>query len=274
MILIAIFHKKMKKILILILVFLILFSCKNRKETYQKKKETTPVILVSKDSERVFETWLGESVGNDNFKCINMYSVKIIDSLKTLLRMADGIIISGGEDVNPELYGKELEKDRCGIFDNYRDFLEQIMISYAIENKIPLLGICRGHQIMNVTLDGSLIIDIPEDIGSDSLHRNEGRTNHMIYLEKDSYVFNIVKADSGIILSNHHQAVDKIAPDYKISSYAVDKIAESLEPVDTTIHPFILGVQWHPEGMDVNSPFSGNIARKFFSKVNQHYMID
>ena len=264
----------MKKILIVILAFLTILSCKDQKETGIENKKNSSVILVSKDSEKIFETWLIKSTGLENFSCINMYPFKEIDSVKSLLKMADGIIISGGVDVNPGLYGKANEKDRCGVLDDYRDILEQLMISYALQNEIPLLGVCRGHQIMNVSLSGSLIIDIPEDIGSDTLHRNNGRTNHMIYLERNSYLYNIVKIDSGMILSNHHQAIDKLAPDYKISSYAGDKVAESLEPVDTTTHPFILGVQWHPEGMDVNSPFSGNIARKFFSKANQHFLND
>ncbi|MCF6200710.1 MAG: gamma-glutamyl-gamma-aminobutyrate hydrolase family protein, partial [Hydrogenimonas sp.] len=73
---------------------------------------------------------------------------------------------------------------------------------------------------------------------------------------------------------NHHQAVKKLAKGFRISACAKDKVAEAIEPVDTLLHPFILGVQWHPEAMDVKNPLSGRIGRKFMYKVKQHFLID
>ena len=132
---------------------------------------------------------------------------------------------------------------------------------------------------MNETFGGSLIIDIPEDIGSKYLHRDSRKRElnkstsvyHMVYIERNSYLYNILKVDSGSIYSNHHQAVENIAPGFISSSFGKDKIIESIEPKDTLKHPFILGVQWHPEAMDVSNPLSSKIAHKYLEKVKDRF---
>ena len=271
----------MKRIVFSILIFSLIVSCNDR-EKINSDKRALPLILVSKDSTQTHDTWLSNSAGNHNFNCVNMYAVKSEDSVRLFLKKADGIIISGGEDVNPALYGKQNELDRCGTINPHRDSLEQMMINYAVKNKVPLLGICRGHQILNVTEGGSLIIDIPTDVGSNYLHRDSRKAEehkstavyHEVYIKRNTFLYNIVKIDSGSAYSNHHQAVDKVAPGFKISASAKDKVVESVEPTDTLIHPFILGVQWHPEAMDTENPLSGTVGRKFLNKVRQHFIID
>ncbi len=272
----------MKKFLVVVALVSIFSSCKHQQQSVTQVEVPKPLVLVSKDFNHTHQNWLRASIGNDKVKCVNMYAIKSLDSIRIMLKQADGIIISGGEDVNPALYGKEKELDRCGTINQHRDSLEQMMIRYAVNRKIPLLGICRGHQILNVTQGGSLIIDIPTDVGSLYLHRDSRKAkehkstavDHMIYIEKGTYLHNIVKVDSGSAYSNHHQAVDKLAPFFRISSYGKDKVVESIEPADTLRHPFILGVQWHPEAMKAENPLSGTIGRKFMGKVSQHFMID
>ena len=271
----------MKKVWFYVLIIGLSVSCKHQQRLNSAEK-SVPVVLVSKDFKNTHEKWLSNSTGNYNFKCVNMYAVKSKDSVNLLLKKADGIIISGGEDVNPGLYGKQNELNRCGTINPHRDSLEQKMIKFAVKNKIPLLGICRGHQMLNVTEGGSLIIDIPTDVGSKYLHRDsrkakEGKSTavyHEIYIKRNTFLYNIVKVDSGNGYSNHHQAVEKIAPDFNVSAFAKDKVVEAIEPVDTLLHPFILGVQWHPEAMDTKNPLSGTIGRKFMNKVTQHFKID
>jgi putative glutamine amidotransferase len=271
----------MKYHLVLFLFLLCYVSCKEEKKKVSLKdqdEENLPLILISKDFNNVFRNWLTASTKIDDFNCCNMYVLNSEDSLEILLKQADGIIISGGEDVHPSLYGKAGEINRCGEIDTRRDSLEQKMILYAIKNKIPLLGVCRGQQIINVTNGGTLIIDIPDDKGSLYLHRDirknaehmSTRTYHRIYPRKNTMLYQIIQSDSSSVHSNHHQAVDNLAGGFAGSSYSKDMIIESIELSDTLTHPFILGVQWHPEAMDVRNPFSGPIGRRFMQKVKQH----
>ncbi|MCF6365465.1 MAG: gamma-glutamyl-gamma-aminobutyrate hydrolase family protein [Bacteroidales bacterium] len=272
----------MNKFFVFAIFLLIFFSCKHQQNTVLQEDVNKPLVLVSKDYGNIHQDWLRASIGNDKVICFNMYAVKSSDSVRMMLHKADGIIISGGEDVNPALYGKENELNRCGSINSHRDSLEQMMIRYAVNRKIPLLGICRGLQILNVTQGGSLIIDIPADVGSKYLHRDSRKAkknkstavNHTVYINRGTYLYNIVKADSSIVYSNHHQAMEKVAPFFKVSSFAKDKVSESFEPADTLLHPFILGVQWHPEAMKTKNPLSGTIGKKFMTKVSQHFMID
>lgn len=273
--------KKMRRLIAILLIFVTIPACKQQK-TIVQYEGPIPLILVSKDPKAVFDTWLERASGNHHFKTLNMYDLKNTDSLKLMLRRSNGIIISGGEDVYPALYGKEYDTIRCGSFDRRRDSLEQLMIKFAIDNKVPLLAVCRGHQLLNVTMKGSLIVDIPEDVGSEHLHRDKRKAKrnkstkvfHTVMIDQKSFLYGIVKTDKCKVYSNHHQAVDKIAKGFRGVSYAADGIIESIEPIDTLQHPFILGVQWHPEAVNPRNKLSGPIAERFLFKVYQHAGID
>lgn len=272
----------MKKYIVFLIIIIALNSCKHQQKSFKSSNANKPIVLISKDFHNTHQNWLRKSIGNDDVVCVNMYAIKSKDSVRMMLKKANGIIIAGGEDVNPALYGKQNELGRCGTINPHRDSLEYMMIAFAMNRKIPLLGICRGHQILNVSQGGSLLIDIPTDVGSKYLHRDSRRAKvhkstavyHEVYIEDGTYLHNIVKVDSGSAYSNHHQAVEKLASFFKVSSFAKDKVAESIELIDTLRHPFVLGVQWHPEAMDVKNPLSGNIGRFFISKVNEHLKLN
>lgn len=163
----------------------------------------------------------------------------------TLLQRLDGLILSGGGDVSSDLYGGLPHCDLYGI-DRERDRAEILAVKYAMEYRLPLLGICRGIQIMNVALGGTLIEHIPDAVGEKVLHRlpNDKECVHSVLLMDDcltAQIFGHVVID---VPSFHHQAIRGAAPSLKVVAYSKDGIIEAVEMPG---HPFFIGVQWHPE---------------------------
>jgi putative glutamine amidotransferase len=227
---------------------------------------TKPLIIISKEYNKNFSSWL--SMADTNHNRVNMYNVSE-DSISLLLSLADGIIISGGPDIDPAIYGKESEKDRCENIDYRRDSLEMRMIRHAMDHDIPLLCICRGHQMLNAFMGGSLIIDIPTDHDTIIQHRQNGE--HDISIIEGTLLADILKLKTGSVNSRHHQAVDELAPGFIASAYAPDGIIEAMELADRERHPFVLGLQWHPESMirDSDSPLALPVVIRYMEAVHQ-----
>ncbi len=180
-----------------------------------------------------------------------------VDSALHLLSTADAIVFTGGEDVVPSYYGKEADSARCQTNPG-RDSLEFALIREAMLLKLPILGVCRGQQILNVALGGTLIVDIPADHPGEVIHQCDDYIHcyHSVNIAKGSLLQSIVKADTGMVTTNHHQAIEKLAPGMLISASSADSIAEAIEWIDTLNHPFFIAVQWHPERMDAQSTLS------------------
>ena len=228
----------------------------------------TPLVLVSKEYDNRFAEWLPMAGGRVDQ--VNMYNIAM-DSIGFYLSMADGMVITGGPDVNPEYYGKGADTGRCGTIDYRRDTLEMEMIRYALENNVPLLGICRGNQIMNVAAGGSLIIDIPTD--HDTIVKHCCRINHPVQIVEGTMLAAIIGRDSGTINSSHHQAVEELAPGFRATAFAPDGIIEAIELADGNGHPFVMGVQWHPETLireSADHPFSLPIVIRFMEEVQKY----
>jgi putative glutamine amidotransferase len=247
---------KSKKGIFLIVFFLVilLVGCSHKPDAE---------ILISKIYNDNFPEWLSQTGKNLVFK--DMYKVRM-DSVDYFLREADGIIISGGEDVNPALYGMEKEIGKCEEIDYRRDTLEIRMIKYAIANRIPLLCICRGCQILNVVNGGTLIPDIQTDYGTAIIHRG-GTSKHTVSISEGTLLYEICRVRGDTVNSYHHQAVKDIAPSFRAVAYAQDSIIEAIEPADTSGHAFLLGLQWHPEVMEFSDPLSGLVADRFIKEV-------
>jgi len=206
---------------------------------------------------------------------INMYELGV-DSAVTLLKTCDGLIVTGGADVYPGWYGKISDTARCGSFDLYRDTLEMALIKEAIKLKMPIIGICRGEQIINVTLGGSLIIDIPTDHDTMVKHMQKDWKNcfHQVDIIDNSLLHHICQTTNGKVNSNHHQAIDKMAPGLHAVAYAPDEIVEAVEWRDVIDKGFLLAVQWHPERLDtVNVSLSLPIAREFIFQARDYNSI-
>ena len=186
------------------------------------------------------------------------------DSAIKLLSSCDGIIFTGGEDVVPSYYGKGFDSARCES-NPARDVLEMALIKEAMGLKMPVFGVCRGQQILNVALGGTLIVDIPTDKPGNVLHRCEDYTRcfHKITAIKGSQLFLTSQADTGTVTTNHHQAIEKPAPEIRITAWSADSTAEAMEWADPEGKSFLMTVQWHPERMDTISPFSMPLIKKF-----------
>ena len=189
------------------------------------------------------------------------------DSLEKILNEVDGLILTGGTDIHPSYHGKDTAVAQCGTIDEYRDSLELALVEHSFQRKIPTLGGCRGMQLLNVAKGGSLIIDIPSEIGSTIHQQQEGDAHHMV--SNHPWLANLLEGDSGMVNSNHHQAIDALAAGFKVLAYAPDSIIESFYWEDTNVHPFVLGVQWHPERMERDDPMAANVARVFVKNLSR-----
>jgi putative glutamine amidotransferase len=226
-------------------------------------------VAVSKASGS-YETWLHGA--DPDAVIVNMYGMTV-DSALFVLSTCQGLLLTGGEDVNPEYYGKLNELSKCEEIDNYRDSLELALIGRALLVRMPVFGICRGEQILNVALGGTLLTDIPSDIGKQVAHRcppGSPDCMHSVKIDKQSDLFQITGLENGVVNSYHHQAVDMIAPGMKISAMSDNGVAEAIERESPLGKSFIMGVQWHPEALDKNPGLSKPLADNFIDQINKY----
>lgn len=174
----------------------------------------------------------------------------------------DGLIVPGGDDVNPKLYGQEIS-EKCGKINPVRDAIDPVVLKAFLKTGKPVLGICRGEQILNVILGGTLHQDIQgfqKLKHSDFRHRNRGC--HAVAIQPGTKLREILGAEEISVNTLHHQAVDAPAPDIAISAISPDGIVEAFE---LPSHPFCLGVQWHPEFMAARHEHARKLIQAFVS---------
>lgn len=166
--------------------------------------------------------------------------------IKQCFEMCDGILMTGGHDVNPKVYGAEAIAE-CGIPCDVRDEMERILFDMAMENDKPVLGICRGIQLMNALLGGSLYQDLPTEYELDVEHHMQppyNRVAHKVEILEGTPLANIIGSGMYGVNSYHHQAVREVAPKAEVMAFSEDGLVEAINVPDKK---FIMGVQWHPE---------------------------
>lgn len=160
----------------------------------------------------------------------------------------DGLILTGGEDISPLLFGEEPIKETKNICYN-RDRMELALFNQAYKKDLPVLGICRGLQLINTALDGTLYQDInsqiKDSLGHISTYNIDGGY-HSIKIKKDTILFDIFKEEKINVNSQHHQSIKDLGRNLRINALSSDGIVEGAE---STNSKFVLGVQFHPEAM-------------------------
>ena len=196
-----------------------------------------------------------ESLGNDYVESvIKAGGVPIIlpilsdeESIRRQVELLDGIILSGGIDINPLLYNEE-PSPKLGYIYPDKDEFDILLVKIAYELNKPILAICRGHQILNVALGGTLYQDLSDMEGCYIKHQQQtkdGAASHTLAIIEGSILHGIL---GNIIISNsfHHQAIRNLATGFKVTAYSKDKVIEAIESCDKD---FVVGVQFHPEIM-------------------------
>ena len=177
------------------------------------------------------------------------------EALLDICTVCDGIIFSGGGDIDPAYYGEKKDPG-CGVIDIDRDRYEFLLTEHFLANNIPFLGICRGIQLMNVMLGGSLEQHV---IGHSD-------TSHKIKTVKGSFLNGLIKEKNLTVNSYHHQSVKRLGEGLTVSSYSEDGQIESIELKG---HSYGIGVQWHPERMTAVDGAGFELANKLFSSFVQ-----
>ena len=184
------------------------------------------------------------------------------------IERCDALLLTGGGDVHPKFYGREEDAAFAREVKIGRDMFEFDIIREAMERGMPVLGICRGAQVFNVAMGGSLIPDI-EAAGfmSHRLGDDPGGV-HGVHVMNGSILQEVVGVKEGTVNSSHHQAVDGVGRGLRVAARSDDGIIEALEWDDPAGKPFVLLVQWHPERMsDTAGPFSRNLVERIASEV-------
>jgi putative glutamine amidotransferase len=185
----------------------------------------------------------------------------------------DGVLLTGGDDINPNLYAKNMPRAVRKTVETTpdsggRDLRELVLLDEVFRQRKPLLAICRGHQMLNVALGGTLVIDILSQLPRAANHRRPDKRSevvHEVRLTPGSLLAKITGRRKLGVNSTHHQAVGKVAPPLKVTAVSSDGVIECLELQTGAARalPFLLSVQFHPERLADRHPEHRAIFRAF-----------
>jgi putative glutamine amidotransferase len=178
-----------------------------------------------------------------------------------LFEKLDGLLLAGGGDIDPALYGG-VHHPTIYMIDLERDQVELALAKNAVAARLPTLGICRGSQVINVALGGTLIEHVPDVVGETVPHRLvPGQyARHPVMVAPDSRLSNILGQTETVGASSHHQAIRQHAPSLQVVASAADGIIEAVELPE---HPWFFAVQWHPEITAAEDPAQQHLFDAF-----------
>lgn len=192
-------------------------------------------------------------------------------AVKSETEILDGVIFSGGEDISPLRYGDQPCME-IGKVNATRDSAEVLIFQCAQKRGIPILGICRGMQFINVMLGGTLIQDISSQWKNPIQHKQlpaKDVATHTVDIVKGTKLWNILKTTSVDVNSFHHQCVKDCSSQLRVSAYSTDGVPEALESIGDAK---ILGVQFHPEGLFEKNKVFLTLFEKFIEEARREKM--
>lgn len=221
------------------------------------------VIGVSKLSAN-YANWLNKL--NSGLEIVDFFTLELTE-VADRFHSISGLLLTGGGDIDPALYGSQELLPYCRDIDTRRDKLEVGLIELAFSLRIPMLGICRGQQMLNVAGKGTLYADLPAFFKGDIIHQGKEDVYHKVTVKEGSLLHRLTGTIGETVNSSHHQAVREIAGDFTASAFSDDGLTEAIEIQAPGDHPFCLAVQWHPERMDFENPLSGRLGKGFWDAV-------
>ena len=200
----------------------------------------------------------------------NIENLELIDQM---IRIVNGLLVSGGGDIDPSFFGQKFLPESQKIR-KQRDLFEISLVRKAREKRIPILGICRGHQLINVAFGGTLYQDLSLiDRGVLQYaptydHSNQGRFDykkkHWVEIKEKAKLFSIIKHKKIEVNTSHHQVIKDLAPGFVVSALAEDKIIEGIE---NEKDDYLIGIQWHPE-VEIEDRISEAIFKSLVEAAN------
>jgi len=209
----------------------------------------------------------------ENHGEIEVIKLDVMDNNLDQLANCDGLVMSGGRDIHPKFYkSKKLDYREAKDFDENRDQFEISAFKLAQEKQIPVLGICRGMQLINCILGGNLKQDLGKALNK--IHRFETNDKaHGLNIESNTTISKALQVERCVVNSAHHQAIKKIGKGLKANCKSDDGIIEGIEWDDPSGKSFLLAVQWHPERMFgfhlENSPVAKAIRERFIEEIKK-----
>jgi len=224
-----------------------------------------------------FQNYLNWFTQDDLEDDLEIMVLSFLENNVADIETCNGFVLTGGIDIEPGLYGGSSNYlNGPGVYQQERDLFEEKIYRYAIEKSLPVLGICRGMQLINVLEGGKLIQDLGEK-GNEVHRKIDIDKQHPVSIEEKSLLFEIAAEKSGSVNSAHHQAVDKevLSNTLQANAYSANSvdIIEGLEFKDKSNKPFMICVQWHPERIisKESNPLSQKIKERFLSEIRKTF---
>ncbi|MDY0235576.1 MAG: gamma-glutamyl-gamma-aminobutyrate hydrolase family protein [Gudongella sp.] len=212
-----------------------------------------------------------KAIEKSNGAPITISRVASISSLNSIIDKLDGIIFTGGSDINPHCYNSHNPQYGLGKVDPDRDDFEISLVKKILsDTQISVLGICRGMQLLNVATGGNLYQNIEKQVPNSINHWLKDiypryYPSHEVSINKNSKIYSIFNKETLFVNSFHHQAINTLSPNFIASMHSIDGLVEAIEiPGDR----FVVGVQWHPEMMVDKYPLYLNLFKSFIKSCS------